>query len=451
MKKRILVVDDDKRILAIFERILSRREFEVNTCLSSKEAIHKIMEKGFDVIISDQFLNEMDGMELLSVVQKFSPQVPFIVITGYGSIERAVESVKKGAFDYLIKPFGRDHILEAIERAIQASSYNLNRKPQQENQNIFFENIIGKSKKMQELFALVSKIVATDATILIQGESGTGKELIAKAIHQLSPRKSSPFIAINCGVLSENLLENELFGHVKGAFTGAIQRKRGLFEEAHKGTLFLDEVADIPPAVQTKLLRVLQEKEFKPLGSNEIIRVDVRLIGATNVNLYQSVLQKKFREDLYYRLAVIPIFVSPLRERIEDIPDLAMHFAQKYSKQNGKKIEYIEPQAMQKLMQHTWQGNVRELENTIERAVALSTSNTITSDILWQGIENLESYSENSNLLKKIVHRNTEEAILKALEITQGSRSKAAQILGISRATLYQKLKKCNIQSRRLK
>ena len=450
MKKRnVLVVDDDRRILKMFERILERKAFRVLSCTSAHDAITKMKQGNIDVVISDQSLNEMDGIQLLAKAQKLLPGVPFIVITGYGTIERAVDSLKKGAFDYLLKPFGRNRILQVIARAMEQRSFRLDNDGMGQAPMGVFENIIGKSQKMQELFNLVQKIAGTNATVLIQGESGTGKELIAKAIHQLSPRKQSPFIAINCGVLSENLLENELFGHVKGAFTGATHLKRGLFEEADNGTLFLDEVADIPPAVQTKLLRVLQEKEFKPLGSNEIIQVDVRVIAASNINLYNAVLQKRFREDLYYRLAVIPILVPPLRDRLEDIPDLALYFAHRYSRRNNKKIEMISSKAMEKLMKHNWQGNVRELENTIERAVALAISDTITQDILWQGIETLERKeidTSNPNSLKEIIQQDTRYAIEKALRITQGNRSKAARILGISRATLYHKIKKYDIR-----
>lgn len=415
--------------------------------MSAELAIKKMKQEEFDLIISDQTLNEMDGIQLLRWAQKLAPNIPFIVITGYGSIERAVESVKKGAFEYIIKPFGRQHMLETIERAMSETSFRLNKK---QDQSVFFENIVGKSKKMQDLYHLVSKIAPTNATVLIQGESGTGKELIAKAIHNMSPRKNSLFVAINCGVLSENLLENELFGHVKGAFTGATHYKKGLFEEAHKGTIFLDEIGDIPAPTQTKLLRVLQEKEFKALGSTENIKVDVRVIAATNVNLLEAVSKKRFRGDLYYRLAVIPIFVPALRDRIEDVPELATYFAEKYSYENNKKIEYISPEAMEKLMNNEWKGNVRELENTIERAVALATGNTISPELLWPGAEYMEMeekpFLHKTNSLKDIISNNTYEAIVKALEITKGNRSKAAKLLGISRASFYHKLEKYGLK-----
>ncbi len=448
MKTQILVIDDDEKILKMLESILSRKNFKVITCSSGKEGLQKIEEHECDLILSDQSLSDMDGMELFLKSKEISPLVPFVFMTGYGNVQQAVDCLKQGAFDYLTKPFGRDSILKVIDKALEQSAQQFDKKKHNEKKEAFFEKIVGSSEKMQELFRLVSKIAPTNATVLIQGESGTGKELIAKAIHNLSTRKNEPFIAINCGVLSENLLENELFGHVKGAFTGATQYKKGLFEEADQGTLFLDEVADIPPAVQTKLLRVLQEKEFKPLGSNEIIKVNVRVIAASNINLYQAVVEKKFREDLYYRLAVIPIFVPPLRERKEDIPDLVHYFIQKYSKENGKNIVSILTAAMDRLIKHTWKGNVRELENTVERAVALASGNAITPDLLWKGMDILELETkdepEEKESLKSIIHRDIKKAIIKALKICKGNRSKAAKLLGISRASFYNKLKECN-------
>ncbi len=303
-----------------------------------------------------------------------------------------------------------------------------------------FENIVGKSKEMTKLFRIVGKIAPTNATVLLQGESGTGKEIIARLIHRLSYRNQSPFIAINCSVLNENLLENELFGHIKGAFTGATYYKKGLFQEADTGTLFLDEVADIPALVQTKLLRVLQEKEFKPLGSNATIKSDVRVIAATNSNLYELVSKKKFREDLYYRLAVIPIFIPPLRERIDDIPELVKYFILKYNRENKKSIKGIDPLAMETLKKYYWQGNVRELENTIERAVALANHSIVTLEDLFG--TNYENTLQATTTLKCTISHNTYQAIKKALEYTSGNRSEAAKILGISRATLYYHLRK---------
>ena len=445
MKTQILVIDDDHKILKMLESILSRKNFLVTTCKSGQEGLQKIMEHEWDIILSDLSLSDIDGMDVFLKSKEILPSVPFVFMTGYGNVQQAVDCLKEGAFDYLTKPFGRESILRVLDKALECSAQKMDKKKLKEKRETFFENIVGKSEKMQELFRLVSKIAPTNATVLIQGESGTGKELIAKAIHNLSTRKNELFIAINCGVLSENLLENELFGHIKGAFTGALQYKKGLFEEADHGTLFLDEVADIPPAVQTKLLRVLQEKEFKPLGSNETIKVNVRMIAASNINLQQAVLEKKFREDLYYRLAVIPLFVPPLRERKEDISDLVYYFINKYSKENGKNIDSIHPLAMDKLVQHSWKGNVRELENTVERAVALASTNVITEDLLWKGMDILELESKEEmptkDSPKTIIHRDTKKAIFQALKMSKGNRSKAARMLGISRASFYHKLK----------
>lgn len=441
MKKHILVIDDDTRILLLFERILGKQGFDVTTCPDGQKANNYVKKQKFDLILCDLGLDKVDGMELLARSQKYLPDVPFIIITGYNSVSKAVESVKKGAFDYIVKPFDNEMILNVIQRALNEVVLRVPKK----TEAVTFENIIGQSQKMQEVFHIVSQIAETSATVLIQGESGTGKELIAKAIHALSPRKNAHFIPVNCGTLSDNLLENELFGHVQGAFTGAIRHKKGLLAEADKGTVFLDEISETPFSVQSKLLRVLQEKEFKPLGSNENIQIDVRVITATNLDLRNAVLQKRFREDLYYRLAVIPIYIPPLRERKEDIHPLAMHFAKKYGAENNKIIEYIAPDAMEKLIRYTWPGNVRELENTIARSVALAKGKVITRDILWQTSENEElEHSENSEpkSLKEMIDIQTQTAIFKALETAKGNRSKAARILGISRASLYQKMKK---------
>lgn len=454
MKKHILVVDDDTRILLLLERILNKQGYEVTTCADSQEAISYIKNQKLDLIVCDLALEKMDGIKLLEIGQKYSTEVPFIIITGFNSVAKAVECLHKGAFDYIVKPFDKEQLLHIICRAMNEALLKIPQKPE----SIVFENIIGQSKKMQEVFKIISQIADTSATVLIQGESGTGKELIAKAIHELSSRKNDAFIAVNCGTLSENLLENELFGHVQGAFTGAIRYKKGLLVEADKGTLFLDEISETPLSVQTKLLRVLQEKEFKPLGSNENIHVDVRIITATNLNLQDAIRDRHFREDLYYRLAVIPIFIPPLRERKEDIPLLAMHFAKKYGHENNKEIEYIEPGAIEKLLHYTWPGNVRQLENTIARAVALATGKVITDEILWYGKtrndENEDADADadvacDNTKLKDMLQLHTHSVILKTLETTRGNRSKAARILGISRASLYNKIKKYRLPSKK--
>ncbi len=461
MKKKILVIDDHEPILRLFERMLSKKKFDVHTSLTGNDAIQKLTEGNFDLIISDLNLTEINGLELLTQSQQLSRYTPFIVITGHGSVESAVRAVKTGAFDFLIKPFGKDQIMTIIERALNDAELRTKDKKSipQDDKAEAFEGIIARSQKMQKLFNVIEQVASTSATVLIQGESGTGKELFSRSIHKLSERKKQTFVAVNCGALSENLLENELFGHVKGAFTGASNYKAGLFSVADKGTIFLDEIGDVTPAVQTKLLRVLQEKEFIPLGSNETVRVDVRVIAATNVDLKDAVKKKIFREDLYYRLAVIPLTIPPLRDRIEDIPILAIHFFEKYRQEYSKKIDSITAEAIEKLQSHNWPGNVRELENIIERAVALCSSSKITEDLIDQYLQDFapmrDSNTSSSTLhgpitsrlpLKVILNRVTKEAIIKALRKTNGNRTKAAMLLGIGRASLYHKLKEYGIE-----
>ena len=457
MKKHILVIDDDTRVLSLFVSILSQEDFEVTTCSDAHEAESLIGKGRFNLIICDQRLGDLDGIELLTCSQKYAPNMPFIIITGYGTIPLAVESVKKGAFDYIIKPVHKETILKVIRRALQEFTYTIPQSEQalpQPEQAILQADlgraIIGDSEKIHKLFRVIQQVAKTSATVLIQGESGTGKELIARAIHQMSLRADRPFVAINCGYLSENLLENELFGHIQGAFTGAVRHKKGLLESANEGTIFFDEIGDMPFPVQIKVLRVLQEREFKPLGSNDTIHVDIRVVAATNVDLKEAVAQKKFREDLYYRLAVIPLTVPPLRERKDDIPLLANHFVKKYGIENGKNVESIMPDAMDKLLAYAWPGNVRELENTIARAVALACENAISSDLLWQDDSLEEMILDTTDListpeavsLREIISRDIQSAISEALKLTKGNYSKAARMLGISRGSLYSKIKK---------
>ncbi len=445
MKKHILVIDDDTTLLLWFERTLEREGFLGTTCSDPQEGIRRIQDKRYDLIICDQGLGDMEGIQLLTCSQTYYPDVPFIIITGFGSVPKAVESFKKGAADYITKPIDKKELLTLINHVLDEAVSCIPTEELPLLQAEISKTMVGNSEKMQKLFYVIAQIAKTSATVLIEGESGTGKELIARAIHQVSLRSGAPFVAINCGYLNENLLENELFGHVQGAFTGAIKYKKGLMEEANGGTLFLDEIGDMPLLVQTKLLRVLQEREFKPLGSNENIHVDIRVIAATNVNLHEAVVQKKFREDLYYRLAVIPIMVPPLRERTNDIPLLAKHFMQKYGLENGKNVEHITLEAMSRLTHYTWPGNVRELENTIARAVALTTSNSITLDLLIPKAsteKTLFSAIDEETNLREIIRRDTKSAIEEALKLAKGNHSQAARILGISRASLYHKIKK---------
>lgn len=445
MKNHILVIDDDTSLLLYLERLLGKEGFLVTTCNDPQDGIRKIQEKKYDLILCDQALGDMEGIQLLTCARAYYPDVPFIIITGCATYPKAVESLKKGATNYIEKPINPHELIQLLQRTLEEAACRIPKEDIPLLQTEISKTMVGNSEKIQKLFYVIAQIAKTSATVLVQGESGTGKELIARAIHQFSLRSEQPFVAINCGYLSDNLLENELFGHVQGAFTGATKHKRGLLEEAHGGTLFLDEIGDMPLLVQTKLLRVLQEKEFKPLGSNETVRVDVRVIAATNVNLRDAVAQKKFREDLYYRLAVIPIMVPPLRERAGDIPLLAVYFAKKYGKENDKNIEYITPEAMARLTSYSWPGNVRELENTIARAVALATTNSITLDLLIPkstAEKTLASPLLEETSLREIIRRDTKSAIEGALQLSKGNYSQAARILGISRASLYHKMKK---------
>jgi len=371
---KILVVDDEEIVCLSCQRILTEEGYEVHTRLSGKEAMKLLSEEPFDLAIVDLKMPGMDGLELLQAIKRDYPQLPVVMITGYSTVESAVEAMKSGAFDYVPKPFTPDQMSVVVKKALDNRSIML--------ENIYlrgelqakyrFENVIGNSKKMQEVYRLIAKVAPTNSTVLITGESGTGKELIARAIHYNSQRKERQFMPVDCAVLSENLLESELFGHIKGSFTGAIVTKPGLFEVADGGTLFLDEIGNISLAMQSKLLRVIQEREFTPVGGTKLKKVDIRLIAATNRDLAEKIREGTFREDLFYRLNIIPIHLPPLRERQEDIPLLAHHFLKKYCQEMGKDLKAFSSAAMEMLMHYSWPGNVRELENTIERAVIMT-------------------------------------------------------------------------------
>ena len=372
---KILVVDDEALIRDMIKRGLSQMGgFSVEVAQSGPEAIEKMEKDVFDLVLTDLKMPEMDGLELLKTIKGTRPEVMVILMTAFGSIETAVEAMKIGANDYITKPIDLNELILHISK-VQKESLLLreNRLLRVEVRKKFeFNNIIGKSKKMQEVFSLIEKVALGNSTVIIYGGSGTGKELVAKAIHYNSPRADRPFIPFNCGAIPETLVESELFGHTKGAFTGAIQAKKGLFEEANGGTLFLDEISTILPSVQVKLLRVLQEKELMKVGSTERTKIDVRMIAATNENLEENMKKGKFREDLFYRLHVFPIFLPDLKDRKEDIPLLAYHFFDLYSKEAKKEIKGISKEAMKLLLEYHWPGNVRELENAIARAVIMT-------------------------------------------------------------------------------
>ncbi len=404
------------------------------------------------LVIADLRMGSLDGFDVLKVCQEKLPNAAVIMITGYATVETAVEAMKLGAYDYITKPFKIDELLLTIKRALDhQATVNENRSLKQElRQKYRFENIIGTSKGMQNIYNLIAKVANTESTILIQGESGTGKELVARALHFNSNRQHQPFVAINCSALPENLLESELFGHKKGAFTGAVQDKMGLFEEAQNGTIFLDEINSMEQQLQTKLLRVLQERQIRRVGDNKSISVNVRVVAATNESLEEKIRGGEFREDLYYRLAVIPIEMPPLRERLEDIPLLANHFLKKYSEQIGvEEVPKLTTETLAALSSYHWPGNVRELENAFERACALFEDSTIKPEDLPPAVFNnvsADNYADSGMELPVGVTldeftRSQERKFIDAtLEFHQGSREKTASSLGISMATLYRKL-----------
>jgi len=377
----ILVVDDEKSLLDLLSVVLKKEGYRVKTCLAPSRVFELLEKESFDMLICDIKLPEVSGMEILKYVRENKPNLPVIMITAYGSLKQAVEALKAGAIDYILKPFDVEELKiiiaqELEKRRLQEENILLRRDLQQ---RYSFENMIGKSKVMQEVYELIEKSATTDSTVLITGESGTGKEMAARAIHFLSRRNERPFVSINCAALPENLLESELFGHVKGSFTGAVADKKGMFEVAQRGTLFLDEVGETSPWTQVKLLRAIQERKIRRVGGTEEIPVDVRIIAATNLDLKRRIEEGKFREELFYRLNVISFEMPPLRKRVEDIPLLVQHFLQKYCQQMGKKMKRLAPEVIGYLETYPWPGNVRELENVIERVVAIEDRETITA------------------------------------------------------------------------
>jgi len=383
------VVDDEENIRALIRQILEREGFQVETASDGPSALKKATGEEFDLILLDVRIPQLDGMSVLREIRAADPDAVVMIVTGYGSIEQALEAVRLGAYDYVPKPFKRDELLLRIRRALDYHALQEeNRKLHEELRQTFkFEGIIGTSPKMQEALRIAAAVAPTDATVLIYGETGTGKEILARSIHYQSHRAQGPFVAINCGAIPETLLETELFGHEKGAFTGAHTSRIGKFEAADGGTVFLDEVGDMSQAMQVKLLRVLQEKTIERVGSSRPIKVNVRVIAATNRDLRAAIREGSFREDLFYRLSVVPIHLPPLRERPEDIPILAQHFLERFNERYRKRIRGFTPQAIRKLRRHLWPGNVRELEYAIERAVILAQGEEITAQDLWLGEE----------------------------------------------------------------
>ena len=443
---KILVVDDEAPIRDVIRKgLLQMGGYNVEVAQNGLEAIEKIEKDVFDLVLTDLKMPEMNGLELLKTIKGIRPEVMVILMTAYGSIETAVEAMKIGANDYITKPIDLNELLIHISK-VQKESLLLkeNRLLRMEVRKKFeYHNIIGKSKKMQEIFSLIEKVALGTSTVTIYGGSGTGKELVAKAIHYNSPRSDRPFIPFNCGAIPETLVESELFGHTKGAFTGAVQAKKGLFEEASGGTLFLDEISTILPSVQVKLLRVLQEKEVMRVGSTERTKIDVRMIAATNENLEENVKKGKFREDLFYRLHVFPIFLPDLKDRKEDIPLLAYHFLELYSKEAKKEIRGISKEAIKLLLEYHWPGNVRELENTIERAVIMTDQDyLLPNDFPKDLMEGISEMIRRGVKDRKSLDDIKSEYIKEILKEVGGNKRIAAEILRVNPRTLYRFEKK---------
>jgi two-component system response regulator GlrR len=445
-KTKILVVDDDKNLLDLIHMRLEASGYDVVAADHENKAKEAAAQQVFDVAVIDLQLVQQDGLSLMEELHPVLPDMPVIILTAHGSIESAVEAMKRGAFTYLTKPFDSRELILQIERAREKNQLTgeIHRLKELLDERFNFANIIGKSAGMRLVLDQVVRIADTDSNVAIYGASGTGKELIAKAIHISSPRKDFPFMAINCAAIPETLLESELFGYEKGAFTGAVKNSKGLFTRADRGTIFLDEIGDMPIGIQAKLLRVLEERTFVPLGSDKPVSVDVRIIVATNKDLKEEVKKGNFREDLYYRIHVIPLDLPLLKDRKEDIPLLVEHFINKYNVQMEKKVKSITPAAMQKIMLHDWPGNVRELENTIEYGIAMANSNVLTDDLI------LQTQRGQSDLLtlQEARARFEKKYLQNLLKITSGNVSKAAELAGKYRADLYNLMKKYDITPR---
>ena len=441
----LLIVDDDPVTVDLLREVLSKEGYEVTTALSGEEAISQGTGNLFDIVITDVRMGEKDGMDVLRFFRRTSPETSVIVVTAFGSIDTAIEAIREGAFDYISKPFKLEEIRITVKRALdQRRLLRENKFYRQELVDKYqIKNVIGRSRRMLQVYKTIAKVADTRSTILLYGERGTGKELIARSIHYNSQRSSAPFIVVDCASLVETLAESELFGHVRGAFTGAFSAKRGLFEEADGGTLLLDEVGNLSLSMQAKLLRFLQEYEIKRVGGMENVKVDVRVIAAANQPLEPLVKEGKFREDLFDRLNVVSIVLPPLRERKEDIPLLAAHFLQKFSEENRKNISYISPEALEILTQYSWPGNVRELEHTVERTVILSAHPIILPESLPREIVEEIKGTEIGPGEELLTLREMERRyVLKVLDKSGGNKKKASEILGIDRTTLYRLLDK---------
>ncbi len=452
-KKRVLIVDDESGMRHMLSVLLEREGYQIDTAQDGKEGLDKIKANAYDLVLCDIRMPEMDGITFLESTKNINRQLPVIMMSAFGNVDTAIEAMKKGAYDYVSKPFKADEILLRLQRLTEQETLMFENQSLKRvlHQETSFSNIIARSPKMLEIFDTIRKIADYKTTVLITGESGSGKELIARAIHFNSPRATKPFIAINCSAIPENLLESELFGYMKGSFTGANKDKKGLFEEASGGTLFLDEVGDLPPALQVKLLRAIQEEEIRRVGASNVIKIDVRIITATLKNLSDEIKKGMFREDLYYRLNVLPIHLPPLRERKEDIPLLVDTFVKRFNKEMGKNVDKTTPEAMQHLTDYHWPGNVRELENTIERAMVLENAKELQASHLPDVVRNVEinpaiRAAANELSIKKMMVIMEQELIKKALDKTNGNRTWAAKLLEISHRALLYKIKRYGLE-----
>jgi len=450
----ILLVDDEKSIRTTLSLFLKRQGYNVEALPDGKSAIEKLEVNFFDLVITDLKMKNVDGLQVLKEAKAINPLTEVIVLTGFGTVESGVEAIKLGAYDYIQKPVDMDEFVLLIEKALERKDLKLKVEQLQTElkEKYRFENIVGKSKEMMDVFSLVFKVAPTDSTVLITGESGTGKELIARSMHENSRRKNRNFVTINCGALPENIQESELFGHVRGSFTGAIKDKRGLFQEANGGTLFLDEVGEMSLATQVKVLRFLQNGEIRRVGDNEPLFVDVRLVAATNQDLEAAIKEGTFREDLFYRLNVIPVRMPPLRRRRDDIALLVTYFIDKYREKSGKKVHSISPEAEKILTGYDWPGNVRELENVVERAVILTNKNTIMPEDLPASVRSAIAASgmDTSEVDEITLEELEKRQILRILEKYSWNQKRGSEILGISTTTLWRKLKSYGIEPKKM-
>ncbi|HEY1205636.1 MAG: sigma-54 dependent transcriptional regulator [Bryobacteraceae bacterium] len=449
MKSRILIVEDEDKLRRVLELQLRSADFEVEQAATAEAAL-KLVDHA-DLVLTDLRLPGMDGLDLIHLIRRQNTRTPIVVMTAFGTIETAVNAMKAGAADFLLKPFSLDHMMTVIRKALEVRALeDENRTLREELGHRYeYDNIIGRSAAMQEIFATIERVAPTRATVLLAGESGVGKDLIARAIHFKSPRRDRPLVKINCTALPENLMESELFGYEKGAFTGANTAKPGRFEQADTGTAFLDEIGDVPPAIQVKLLRVLQEREFERLGSNKTRHIDVRIIAATNQDLRAALEQGTFREDLYYRLNVVPLNIPPLRERTEDIPFLAEHFVKKLAAANASPVESISEEAIQRLLEYHWPGNVRELENVIERSLVLSSGTRLeAADIRLDTAPRARERTATDFLPEGMTLDDYERSIIReALRRAAGNKSQAARLLGLTRNALRYRLAQMGLES----